>query len=260
MKKDFLKPKEQMFAAQKIHGIERLAEFGNLASGIFHDLMNPLTNIMMAVEKIKESPAFRDEKIRECVDQALRASEKIKSLVQVAKKGLVVGERKETFFPEKEILEAIELLTYKARKSGIDVTFNISSHSTLYGNPVKFFRVMINLISNAIDSYLDFKQGEKIVLIKSWSDSSFFFAQVKDYGCGIEAKVLEKIFDPFFTTKPDGSGLGLTTTKQIIEMELGGAISIQSAPQRGSTFTIQIPLETVQLGNETGPFDSRDQR
>ena len=96
--------------------------------------------------------------------------------------------------------------------------------------------VFVNLIKNALESISD----DGYVRITCESDSRAVKINIEDNGCGIEADKLVCIFQPFVTTKQNGTGLGLSVVKRIVEAH-GGHITVCSAPGQGSVFTVSLP-------------------
>jgi two-component system NtrC family sensor kinase len=82
-----------------------------------------------------------------------------------------------------------------------------------------------------------------VITIRTWREDSFILASITDTGCGMEPGIVNRIFEPFFTTKEvgKGTGLGLSITYDIVKKH-GGEITVQSAPGKGTTFTVRIPL------------------
>jgi two-component system NtrC family sensor kinase len=101
-----------------------------------------------------------------------------------------------------------------------------------------------NLVSNAIDAYEDFPGVDRRVVVNLEVEGKDAVLTVQDFGKGIAPEHLEKIFEPFFTTKDleKGTGIGLSTTKHLIEQELRGSITVASGLGQGTVFTIHFPV------------------
>lgn len=114
----------------------------------------------------------------------------------------------------------------------------------IFGNPLKFHQIIVNLIANAIDAYKNTYRQNPVVEISLAQENDRLVLVVKDYGSGISQSLLETIFDPFFTTKDihHGTGLGLSTTKNIVEQDFSGAIQVISTEGVGSIFIVTIQL------------------
>ena len=105
------------------------------------------------------------------------------------------------------------------------------------GDQIKLREVLLNLLKNARES-----QADEIVLsASSGCDTSGIQISIRDNGCGIEQNQLDQIFQAFHTTKQEGTGLGLSLSKRIIEAH-HGTLTVTSAPGKGSTFTVFLPL------------------
>lgn len=263
---------------EKVSQLYRFVEFGRLASGIFHDLINPLSAVALSVEKLNDNQTtsqpetFKKEQkdVKEYIDKAVRASKRMEVFMQTAKKQLDSRERNQDFSVRKEILDSIDLLIHKSRKISVPIVFLDSEDIVINGNPVKFFQISVNLISNAIDAYAEKIPSEENTVIVSISRSEQMIRfSVKDKGCGIKDSLRKSIFEPFFTTKQDrprsesGFGLGLSTTKDIVEKEFSGSIELETIENQGSTFTVVIPIskhnaEKQSHKNSNDPFLTRE--
>ena len=223
--------------AVKMADVYRFVEFGKLASGIFHDLMSPLTSVTLSIEELqeKESPAL---------SKAVLASKSIQNYMKALRRQISAHERKEDFMPSLIIEDVILLFDFKAREHGTKITFTPDSSlrkTILFGNPLKFQQILINLISNALYACVD--SALRDIRITLWEENNALKLSVSDSGCGMSVTELEHIFEPFFTTKPEseGSGLGLSITKTIIEHDFKGTLAVATAPGKGSVFTITFP-------------------
>jgi len=231
--------------AKEINQIYRFAEFGKLSSGLFHDLVNPLTALMLNINKVKidseNDPNFNI--VRSEINQAIKASEKMKDFIVSVRKQINFQDQKEDFSLNEEVEEAITILNYKARKNQVEVIFNADENIIIYGDPIKFNQVITNLLSNAIDSY-DEQQSNKEIIVELIKTSNHIKLTVADNGSGIKDEIINQIFEPFFTTKSnsDGLGLGLSLIKKIIEESFSGTITVSSKINNGTIFTVNLPL------------------
>ncbi|MBI2450828.1 MAG: hypothetical protein HYV52_00600 [Parcubacteria group bacterium] len=165
---------------EKMTQLYRFAEFGRLSSGLFHDLINPLTAVSLNIEKVKNAEKIRwyvktiEEKtpmssalggatgqadaapiseLSEHIDKAVVAAKKMEDMVRAVRKQLSRQETKTIFSVNEEIAQALEVLSHKAQKSGVTIRFFSRQEVKTYGDAVKFNQVALNLIANAIDSY-----------------------------------------------------------------------------------------------------------
>ncbi len=231
---------------RKIRELADLARFGMLASGIFHDLMNPLNAVIASVDQLSTDPSHLPE-TKEHLAKAVAASRRLGEYLSNIRRHMRPSEGQRTFSPKTEISEAFAILGYKARTARVSLEFSDLSKRNLFGNPLRFHQVVLNLVSNAIDSYDGpdiFKIPLRSVQVTLSEAGTFFLLEVVDHGQGMSPEILLKIFEPFFTTKKNsrGVGIGLFSTKEIVEREFNGTISARSTPGQGSVFSVLIPF------------------
>ncbi len=229
--------------AEKVAQLYRSAEFGRLSSGLFHDLMNPLNALIGNIDRIKSNPENITQ-VETYLEKSVAASRRMSTFLDSIRKQINRHTLLELFSCVDEITEAVEILTYRAREAGVSLELKQLEPLKIFGNPLKFHQIVINLIANAIDSYRDTTASNRIVQISLIKTDHQLVFTVQDFGAGIPDHLLETIFDPFFTTKDPhhGTGLGLSTTKTIVEHDFNGTISVTSTPGTGSTFTVIIPI------------------
>lgn len=230
--------------ADKTAQLYKFVEFGRISSGVFHDLITPLTTMALTVEQLRLTTNQNPEHLAQ-IDKALRAVKRIDGFIATTRKQLDTEGTEKVFSVKNEITDAIDLLLHKSRVNNVKIETHLENKVYLYGNYVRFFQIVLNLISNAIDSFAN-KNTEpaKKVLVTLTKYESYLEFSVVDNGEGIRDEIRSKIFDPFFTTKTKGTGmgLGLSTTKNIIERDFKGKIELKSVSGVGSTFKVTIPL------------------
>jgi signal transduction histidine kinase len=229
--------------SEQVSQLYRFAEFGKLSSGIFHDLMNPLNAVIANVDQL-ESKAEIPE-LKDSVAKAVHASRRMGDFLEVIRKQIKPATLIETFSVNEELAEAVDMLKHKARTSNVSLKLNMPKDLSLFGNPLKFHQIAINLISNAIDSYERMTKDPKIVTISLIKRDDTIHLRVTDHGCGIPDAIKDRIFEQFFTTKSEhkGLGLGLSTTKNILSRDFGGTIAVITNPDGGTTFSLVFPIE-----------------
>ena len=218
---------------------EKLAAIGTMASGIGHEINNPLYAILGSAE------AIRDEKdIQRCHEHGrsiINYSKDIAKIVQNLSGYIRPGSRHE--------LEPIDLTAKlsdalsMARRSiiGDHVKFkqDLSSIPDIRAKSEEIQQVFFNIIRNGIQAM----KGRGVLEISTGLEADRIWVKIRDTGPGIPEEKLKKIFDPFFTTKgPDeGEGLGLYIVHQIVK-KYEGTIDVESRPGEGTAFTIQFPV------------------
>ncbi|MTI38893.1 sensor histidine kinase [Fulvivirga lutimaris] len=143
-------------------------------------------------------------------------------------------------FKETEMKEVIDsvvsLLSTDLKKSNIDLKLNITRHKLVI-DPELIEQVLINLIKNAKEALIN--KPEATILIESHKQNNIYQITVEDNGSGIDKETLQNIFIPFYTTKKEGSGIGLSLSKQIMQAHKG-AIHVSSVPEQGTCFTLSF--------------------
>lgn len=227
----------------------RFIEFGRLASGLFHDLMNPLAALSLNIESIADSQGKANQgklsSLSDDVDRAKRATAHMQKLMDSMRKHLSREGTREKFSLKQSLEEIVHVLTPYARERTVSLVVNAPKEIETYGDSIAFTQIMTNLLSNAVDSYVSVKREDKreVHITLAQEDASAVIT-VQDFGSGIAKEVADQIFEPFFTTKQPGKGLGigLPLTKRVIEKEFEGTITVTSTVGTGSTFTIQFPI------------------
>jgi len=235
--------------AEKLSQLYRFAEFGRTASGLFHDLVNPLNLVSLNLDLLKKHNKKVDQqKISETkvlLKRAISGTQRLESFVDIARKQVQSNDKRQTFSLVDEVKESLQMLEYKASKAYVTVTIQPSETILFFGNPIKFNQLVTNVVSNAIDAYDTVIRKPKRVEIKLQKLKNMLRLEIQDFGIGIKEEMLLNIFDPFFTTKSPGKamGMGLAICKEIVEKELQGKITVVSKRGEGTTFTIAFPLK-----------------
>lgn len=249
-RKNTTKPDVIIDTVQHTESIDRLhnfAEFGKLSSGLFHDLMNTLTAVTMSVHELESSVPISKE-TQETMRIAVTASKRIGEHLSLIKKQLTTTSSACEFSLNKEIIDAQDILHYYAQRMRVQIKVLQKKEIIIYGHALKFYQVVLNLITNAIDAYHQYESTNRIVTIVLDQKGSYVTLHIIDHGCGISEHNAEKIFEPFFSTKEttQNLGLGLSHAKHSIEQYFNGTISIHSKPNNGTTCIVRFPIQLLQ--------------
>jgi PAS domain S-box-containing protein len=231
---------------EEILRMDRLVSLGKLASGIGHELRNPLAGIKTTAQALSEEMSSEDSK-REYLNRITKEIDRLNELLKTFFSFAKPQKLDLVYCYVKDIInEIIPFLIKEIADKGI--RFVESYHPKLPSIKVdknQMHQVFLNLFLNAIQAMPN--GGElKIEVSPVISNSSeglkqnFIKIVVSDTGKGIPSHLVNRIFDPFFTTKPKGIGLGLSITYQIINKH-GGTIKVDSQWERGTSFVINLP-------------------
>lgn len=233
----------------------KLAEVGEMSSGMAHEINNPLQVMMAEMTMIND--LFGDLKtdeeniqtitmLRESMDQIGVQINRCKGITR----GLLKFARKSEpmickIIPEELMTEVAGMIEHQAKLQGVEIKYNIGTNiPEIESDPAQLQQVFLNLLNNAMYAVKNITHPE--ITITAKPEGNYVAVSISDNGCGIASDQLKKIFVPFFTTKPvgKGTGLGLSTCYGIIE-NLGGRIQVNSKIDAGTTFTVYLPKSEV---------------
>src|SRR5437867_4358892 len=223
---------------------EKLATMGGLLAGVAHELNNPLTVVIGQTHLLRAGGAGtslvqRAQKIHAAADRCVRI---VRNFLALARQH--TPQRGEVRV-NSVIREAVELLAYELRTSGIEVVFDLDEDlPVLWADAHRLHQVLVNLIVNAQHAMREVPSPRRLTLATRFDrERGHVRLEVSDTGPGIPREIQPRIFEPFFTTKPSGqgTGLGLSLCQGIVQ-EHDGAITVESEPGRGATFLIELPV------------------
>ncbi len=234
---------------------EQLASVGFLAAGVAHEINNPLASIAMSAESLEyrlqtaagendEHRAIVGDYLRMIQSEAFRCKGITEKLLDFSRAG--PGKREETELAAL-VRDVIGMIGHLGKYQRKHVEFASGRPVSAKVNPQEIKQVVLNLLSNALDSSDD---GGR-VRVRLEADGEHAALTVADDGCGMTAEVLEHVFEPFFTRRRGGQGigLGLSITYRIVA-DHGGDIEAHSdGPGRGSTFRMRLPLANSKKEN-----------
>jgi signal transduction histidine kinase len=232
---------------------EKLAALGRFASGVAHEVKNPLAILLGGLGYIKAKLPGADPELREALtkmkEAVMRADIIVKDLLTFARPSKAAAD---IVHPNELIRDAvvfIELFKHKSDTADINVRQELTDKDILVEvDKAQMQQALFNILLNAIEAMP--MKGD--VLVKTYActaqvppdpnERSVCVIEIRDTGSGISKEDMAKVFEPFFTTKMEkkGTGLGLSIVKSIIDKNKG-AISIQSEINRGTTVRIMLP-------------------
>jgi two-component system, NtrC family, sensor kinase len=241
------------YHTEQIEKAAKLASLGEVASGIAHEIKNPLTGISCAIQ-VLQSELSEDDNKRTLIDEVLN---QIKRLDRTVKDLLVFAKPKPPYLVSSKIYDVIEkamfLVNAEAKKQNIIIETDIEKEiPTIRMDPDQIQQVLLNLMINAVQampeggklsisvSVKDYKEVRSNITMAPRTDK-VLAAKIQDTGEGISPEDMEDIFKPFFTKKSKGTGLGLSISRKIIRGH-GGEIICESNKGKGTVFTIYLPI------------------
>ncbi len=232
---------EERRVADHLGRTEKLAAIGELVAGVAHELNNPLTGISTFAQLLLEDELESEqiESVSLIKREADRAIGVIRDLLLFARK---TDARDVPVDINTIVRHTVRLRALASRSSGIEVHMQLDeSNPKVRGDEQKLQQVLLNLLVNAESALRDAKVRHLSVITRS-RDGTVTIV-VSDTGHGMAESVSQRVFEPFFTTKPpgEGTGLGLSVSYGIVQAH-EGVISVESAPDVGTTFTISVPL------------------
>lgn len=234
--------------AEKMSQLYRFAEFGRLSSGLFHDLVNPLTSIILNINNIQESVHPDMQLVKEDLTRAVKASQRMDTLISTISKQIKTEAPSTAFLIQDAVQEVFTLFSHRATLLNIHLECTGGEQVYLFGNALKFHQIITNLVSNAFDSYetVDRLQTQRSITVHIKATEKDIIVTIKDFGHGIDEQILAQIFNPFFSTKPSskGMGLGLSMVQSIITDEFNGTITVESKKESGTVFTLTFHNKT----------------
>ncbi len=237
---------ERKQAEEALQRAEQIRTAGELATGLAHEIKNPLAGIKVTMEALSEEPTLSKEDrgvLGKVIDEIKRIEGLIKGLLDFARP----PKPQFTSTDVNSVLDSAAQLVLKnvspapgkPRKIELEKDYGLDLPE-ITADPMQLKQVFMNLLLNAVDAM---PEGGRLVLKTTYDQPARAIKiALSDTGKGIDAAALEKIFQPFFTTKAKGTGLGLAISKRLIE-DHGGKIGIESVKGKGSTFRISLPCD-----------------
>jgi len=230
---------------------DRLAALGTLAAGLAHEIKNPLTSLLTFSRHLERK--FDDRNFRERFGSVVpRELERINGIVERLLELARPARLSFALVRLPELLErAVELYADQLADRNIEIVREYARDvPPVQADKEALYRVFVNLVANALDAM---PRGGRLIARAGWVTggdplpparrraANRVKVEIEDTGTGIEPSETDRIFNPFYTTRSGGTGLGLALAHKIVQ-DHGGRISFTSAPGRGTTFTIVLPL------------------
>jgi signal transduction histidine kinase len=221
---------------------QQYLELAELAGGFIHEIKNHLNTLSLNLQLLTEDfepPETPRE--RKALERVTRLTNECRRLVDLSNDFLrfarITDLHREPTLLDEVVTRMVDFLGPTARAQGIEVHWYPAPDLPAVSLDTEMFeKALLNLMLNAEDAMPD--GGTMVLQAKAAGD--WVELAVIDTGCGMDDDLAGRVFRPFVTTKPGGNGLGLATARKIVRAH-GGEIAVQSAPGRGTKFTIQLP-------------------
>jgi signal transduction histidine kinase len=234
---------------EKLVQSENMAMLGELASGVAHEINNPIGVISAYAEFLERNCPEGDERredFRVIHSEALRCEDIVKELLHYARPSS--HERTPTDLPQLND----EVIEFVKRRHEARSEFQVPDITTKYDHnlplvmvdPAQVKQALLNIYLNAFQALQGVSGPILSVSLKAHDALSSVTLCVEDNGPGIPGDALKRIFDPFFTTRAQGTGLGLSITRRIIEAN-GGSISVRSKQGKGTSIELVFPVDGI---------------
>jgi C4-dicarboxylate-specific signal transduction histidine kinase len=232
---------------EELAHVMRLSTMGEMASGMAHELNQPLTAVASycetACKMLDEQPSIPEKLtdiLKRAQEQTYRAGDIIRRLRQFVSKGTT---QKEIIEIDKLIHSAMDFLEWELRDTQVNIEFNhcgLGCRSMV--DKVQIEQVLLNLVRNSLDAIRNAGIKDGSVLLKTQIlPGNMIEVTVSDNGPGIGEEMVDRLFHPFQTNKETGMGMGLSISRSIIEAH-GGKLWAGMAPTNGAVFGFNLPL------------------
>ena len=247
---------------QLLHA-SKLASVGELATGVAHEINNPLAIVIATTGVIRDmlNPEFDLDASPENIIKEIETIDSAVYRARTITRQLLDYGRKNHPRPVAcnlnqlmdDVTSGFKQREFEVENIDIKKQYDLELPD-IVADPDQIRQVFLNLINNAGDAI----SGPGTITLSTISDDRRVQVTITDTGRGMTTEQLKKIFDPFYTTKPagKGTGLGLSVSLSIVQ-SMGGTIDVQSMPDAGSSFTVTLPIDMTERGNNAATANDR---
>lgn len=224
-------------AETELRNMEKLAVSGRIARTIAHEVRNPLTNVNLSVEQLRNELGSGAESFQLYFDIIIRNCERINQLItELLNSAKPTTLQYEAIRLNDLISETLALAHDRINLKHIKLIEEYKAGCSISADKAKMQTALLNIIINAVEAM---QENKGILQIRTFDKGDMCAVSITDNGSGISKENINKLFDPFFSGKPKGMGLGLTTAQNIIFTHRG-TIDVESEPGKGTTFVISF--------------------
>ena len=231
----------QRTQAQLVHA-EKLSAVGELASGVAHEINNPLTTVLGQAHLLLGHPDVTPHvrsRLTIIAEEAARAARIVQNLLLFSRH--YPPEQRPCLLSD-QIQRVLDLKAYQLAQDSIEVVTELEPCPAAFADENQLQQVILNLVQNAHQAMTQ-QQDARVLTVRVRAADGVLLLEVLDTGDGIAPESLPRLFDPFFTTKPpgEGSGLGLSVSYGIVAEHRGRLRGENRTDRRGAIFTVELP-------------------
>lgn len=226
--------------------VESVLTSRSLSLCLLHDLLSPLSCILLASDLLARSPTVAREHIP-LIKELRLSNNRLHNFIRLVRLHLQGKVSARHVNLCKEIQSALELVRGFALKEGISMEFLHPASIHSYVPPLYIQQICINLVCNAIDAYKKSTNQKKRIIFTINQDASTITICCEDFAGGISPRVRARLFKCKTSTKSGGCGFGLWNVYTIVKEKLGGSIEVKTQSGIGTLFIIQIPISKKQI-------------
>jgi len=231
--------------------VRRLADLGQLAGGIAHEVRNPLNAIRLnlhVIDRLLEAQSAADDRTHTMITESVREMDRVDGLLRMLLNYARPDKpRSENLNLTEELPAVADFIRPIIERDGVRLELTLPQQSGIVRmDRSRFRQIVINMLKNAAEaSGPDGRIDASLQIVDQVVELS-----VRDHGDGVDPRIMERIFEPFFTTKDVGTGLGLTLARRYVE-EAGGEIVVRAVEPRGAEFLIRLPRSSDRAPSTT---------
>ncbi|WP_369901304.1 ATP-binding protein [Bacillus manliponensis] len=221
---------------QRVERMQRLASLGEMASGIAHEIRNPLAGIKTTTQLLMRRLDLSDENLALAENMLIEIDRVNKIITSLLKFSRPIGSKPQHIKLNDTVKSLFLLMDSMAKEKNVKLSLEENNHYVRVDRD-HLRQILLNLMINGINAM---PNGGELNISSKQIENDLTIV-VSDTGVGIKEEIIEKIFNPFFTTKPEGTGLGLSVVHQLV-IQNEGEIHVTSNVNEGTTFFITFPI------------------
>ena len=234
-----LREKDQLMIQQS-----RLAAMGEMLGNIAHQWRQPLNTLALRIQELwayHRNGKLSAEILKESTDKSMELIEHMSQTIEDFRNFLTPDKEKVEFRVEQVVLQAVSLIRDDFNANRIAIEHECSGDLRVFGYPNEYQQVVLNILANAKDAFLEQNREDRRVVLRVWEESGKTVLTITDNAGGIPEQHLDRIFEAYYSTKSQGrgSGVGLFMSSNIIEKNMGGRLTARNV-DGGAEFRIEV--------------------